>query len=85
MLANLIENLTTEQRRELEELGITRMLLSRWRHAKSQPTEMQTVNLCAVTGAPYQQLQAEVTFLRAPVDQRERVAQVVGYAVRNRS
>lgn len=79
MLHELIEGLTPDQRRVLRERDITNTLLWRWRHGHSQPTLMQTVDLADVTGVPYHELQAEVTVLRAPEDQRERVARVVGW------
>ena len=86
MLYELIDHLTDDQRATLREhYSITRQLLCNWRKHRSHPTLMQTIDLADVTGVPYQQLQAEIAYLKAPADQRERVARVVGFAATNRS
>lgn len=78
MLGQLIDALTTDQRRQLEDLGVTRMLISRWRHGMSLPTTTQVVHLVQVTGADWHALQAEVTVMRAPENERPAIAEAIG-------
>lgn len=78
MLQKLIENLTKEQRARLREQGIERTHLYEWRTGKRLPTELQVAELAAAAGVSYDELQREVTILRAPESKRERVKALLG-------
>ena len=78
MIADLIQTLTPDQRKQLRVMKITRQRLHEWQHGARHPTEVQVAMLAAVTGTEYGQLQREVTWDRAKPKERETLARALG-------
>lgn len=76
-LQTLLTTLSQEQRAQLRLAGISDQLRSDWLKGRRLPTEVQVVDVAAVTGAEWAELQKEITIMRAPEERREQVARIL--------
>lgn len=81
MLLQVISLLTAEQKRALDNAGISRQLVSDWRKERRLPTEPQAVILAGIAGANVAELQADIAMSRATPEQRPLVAAVLKKAL----
>ena len=77
MFAELISALDHDQKSELFRRHITPQLITEWKKGRRLPTEVQVVDVAAVTGTEWADLQREITVLRAPADRREQIAHAI--------
>jgi hypothetical protein len=82
MFAELLSKLDHPMKAELYRRHVSPGLVGDWKAGRRLPTEVQVAHLAAVTHANWQDLQREITVLRAKPEERDEVAKVVGWRKR---
>lgn len=82
MLKTLLDSLTTEQRAKLHEKGILQQRISDWKAGRRLPTEDQVIWLADVCQIDRHKLQDEIALMKAPADQKEALARLLGKLAR---
>ncbi|CAN7629056.1 hypothetical protein [Acidovorax delafieldii] len=74
MYAELIENLTAEDRKALAEQGVPSSRVSEWKTGFRVPTRPQALALASVKGVDYMELEKELVMIEATEEAKKKPA-----------